>query len=153
MAQWARFQSEVENLDVGVLGTLSRFTGCFKHILSNPEPLPIILVNNVGRSHSYPIDFVETPDDEIDSILQINVNATVKVTKAIVPGMVQRRRGLVIGSGSFSGISVVSPMLATYAGSKSFLSSFLAALAEEVKGKGVDVETLNTYFVVSSLWI
>lgn len=41
-------------------------------------------------------------------------------------------------------------MLATYAGSKSFLSSFLAALAEEVKGKGVDVETLNTYFVVSS---
>ena len=67
--------------------------------------------------------------------------------------MVQRRRGLVIGSGSFSGISVVSPMLATYAGSKSFLSSFLAALAEEVKGKGVDVETLNTYFVVSSPWI
>lgn len=59
-----------------------------------------------------------------------------------------RKRGLVISIGSFSGVSVVSPMLATYAGTKSFLSSFSAALAEEVKDKGIDVECLNTYFVV-----
>lgn len=44
-------------------------------------------------------------------------------------------------------------MLATYAGTKSFLSSFSAALAEEVKGKGIDVECLNTYFVVCPLYI
>ena len=124
-------------------------------------------VNNVGRSHSFPVDFVETPVDEMDNILNINVNATVHVTRAIVPGMVKRsvilnfsigsthrvvkfcrKRGLVISIGSFSGVSVVSPMLATYAGTKSFLSSFSAALAEEVKDKGVDVECLNTYFVV-----
>ncbi|CAL1707500.1 unnamed protein product [Somion occarium] len=126
-SQWGRFRSEVENLDVGVL------------------------INNVGRSHNYPTDFVDTPVDEVDNIVKINVNATVHVTKAIVPGMVQRRRGLVISIGSFSGVSVVSPMLATYAGTKSFLASFSAALAEEVKGKGVDVESLNTYFVVSNL--
>ncbi len=48
------------------------------------------VVNNVGRSHSIPVDFAETPEDEIDNILKINVNATVHVTRAIVPGMAQR---------------------------------------------------------------
>ncbi|KAJ3486372.1 hypothetical protein NLI96_g4279 [Meripilus lineatus] len=127
VAQWTRFQSEIEHLDIGVL------------------------INNVGRSHSCPVDFVDTPIDEMDNILNINVNATVHVTRAIVPGMAKRKRGLVISIGSFSGVSVVSPMLATYAGTKSFLSSFSAALAEEVKDKGIDVECLNTYFVVSNL--
>ena len=47
-------------------------------------------VNNVGRSHSFPVDFIETPIDEMDNILNINVNATVHVTRAIVPGMVKR---------------------------------------------------------------
>ncbi len=71
-----------------------------------------------------------------------------KTIHANAVGVNRSKRGLVISIGSFSGVSVVSPMLATYAGTKSFLSSFSAALAEEVKDKGVDVECLNTYFVV-----
>ena len=39
-------------------------------------------------------------------------------------------------------------MLSTYAGTKSFLASFTGSLAEEVRGKGIDVECVNTYFVV-----
>lgn len=62
-----------------------------------------------------------------------------------------RRRGLILSSGSFAGITVVSPMLAPYAASKVFLASFSAALAAEVKGKGIDVETTNTHFVVSNM--
>ncbi|KAI0790848.1 3-ketoacyl-CoA reductase [Abortiporus biennis] len=126
-AAWTKFKSEIEHLDIGVL------------------------INNVGRSYSMPTDFVDLTETEMDSILKINVNATVQVTKLIVPGMVHRRRGLVISVGSFSGVSVVSPMLAVYSGTKSFLSSFSSSLAEEVKSKGVDVECLNTYFVVSNL--
>ena len=42
-------------------------------------------------------------------------------------------------------------MLAPYAASKAFLASFSSALAAEVKGKGVDVETANTHFVVSNM--
>ncbi len=42
-------------------------------------------------------------------------------------------------------------MLAPYAASKVFLSSFSAALGPELKSKGVDVEAVNTYFVVSSM--
>lgn len=42
-------------------------------------------------------------------------------------------------------------MLAPYAASKVFLASFFSALAAEVAGKGVDVETVNTHFVVSNM--
>ena len=58
---------------------------------------------------------------------------------------------MVINMGSFSGTSVASPMLSTYAGTKSFLASFTGSLAEEVRGKGIDVECVNTYFVVRIL--
>ena len=47
-------------------------------------------VNNVGRSHDIPVDFVDTPDDEMDAIVEINVNATLKVTKMVLPSMLSR---------------------------------------------------------------
>lgn len=127
VSQWHAFQNEIEGLDVGVL------------------------VNNVGRSHSFPTDFTDAPELEVESILAININSLIKVTRIVLPGMVQRKRGLILSSGSFAGISIVSPMLAPYAATKAFLSTFDASLAEEVKGKGIDVETVNTHFVVSNM--
>lgn len=37
-----------------------------------------------------PAYFVDTPKEEIKDIVSINVNATLRVTYAILPGMVQR---------------------------------------------------------------
>lgn len=37
-----------------------------------------------------PVYFHETPKDEMDSIVNINVNATLRVTYTILPGMVSR---------------------------------------------------------------
>ncbi|KIL65897.1 hypothetical protein M378DRAFT_186262 [Amanita muscaria Koide BX008] len=109
-----------------------------------------VLVNNVGKSHAMPAYFIDTPQDEIKDIVTINVNATLRVTHAVLPGMVQRKRGLVLNIGSFSG-AVPSPMLATYSGTKAFLTTFSAALGEEVKQHGIIVEHTNTYFVVSKM--
>lgn len=47
-------------------------------------------VNNVGRSYNMPTDLVDTSEEELDNILKINVNATVKVTHMLLPGMVSR---------------------------------------------------------------
>ncbi|KAF4620334.1 hypothetical protein D9613_000358 [Agrocybe pediades] len=109
-----------------------------------------VLVNNVGKSHNMPVYFAETPEDELTDIVSINVTATLRVTHAILPGMVQRKRGLILNIGSFAG-SVASPMLATYSGTKAFLSKFSDALGEEVKKDNITVEHVNTYFVVSKL--
>lgn len=61
------------------------------------------------------------------------------------------KRGLVLFGGSFAGVSTLSPMLATYASSKQFLAYFAGALGQEVSCKGIDVECVNTYFVVSNM--
>lgn len=47
-------------------------------------------MNNVGKSHNMPAYLVDTPKDEIKDIVAINVNATLRVTYAILPGMVER---------------------------------------------------------------
>ncbi|CAE6342104.1 unnamed protein product [Rhizoctonia solani] len=109
-----------------------------------------VLVNNVGKSHDIPADFHEIPLIEHEDIVEINVNATIKVTRLIVPGMITRRRGLILNLGSFAG-AVPSPMLATYSGSKAFLSTWSRALAAELAPRGVNVQLVNTYFVVSSM--
>lgn len=50
----------------------------------------IPVVNNVGKSHAMPAYLVDTPIDEIKDIVSINVNATLRVTYAVLPGMVQQ---------------------------------------------------------------
>ena len=49
-----------------------------------------VLVNNVGKSHDMPVPFAETTLEEMMSISEINVNATLRVTRMVVPGMVQQ---------------------------------------------------------------
>ncbi|KAF7293211.1 Very-long-chain 3-oxoacyl-CoA reductase [Mycena chlorophos] len=125
-AAYEAFAKAVETLDVGVL------------------------VNNVGKSHAYPAYLFDTPLDEMRDIVQINVNATLRVTYTILPGMIRRKRGLILNIGSFAG-AVPSPMLATYSGTKAFLATFTSALAEEVRAHKITVEHVNTHFVVSKL--
>ncbi|MCO5589141.1 hypothetical protein L7F22_043107 [Adiantum nelumboides] len=49
-----------------------------------------VLVNNVGKSHDMPVPFAETTLEEMMSISEININSTLRVTRMVVPGMVQQ---------------------------------------------------------------
>jgi len=64
--------------------------------------------------------------------------------------MLTKKNGLILNIGSFAGY-VPSPMLATYSGSKAFLSTWTQALADEYSFRGITVQLVNTYFVVSSM--
>ncbi|GAA5876120.1 hypothetical protein JCM16303_007029 [Sporobolomyces ruberrimus] len=125
-ADYAALGKELDQLDVGVL------------------------INNVGKSYDEPTFFQDLPDQDMTDIVEINVNATLKVTKLVLPGMISRKRGLVLTVGSFASL-IPSPLLAVYSGSKAFVSTWSQALGSELKGTGVEVELLNTYFVVSKL--
>jgi len=109
-----------------------------------------ILVNNVGKSHTMPSYFVETAEQEIEDIVTINVQGTLRVTHAVLPGMIARKRGLILNVGSFAG-QVASPMLSTYSGTKAFITTFTSALAEEVRAHNIMVQNLNTYFVATKM--
>ncbi|CUS24435.1 LAQU0S16e01640g1_1 [Lachancea quebecensis] len=118
--------------------------------------LPVtVLINNVGQSHSIPVPFLETEEDEMRNIITINTTATLKITQLVAPLIVQnakesRCRGLILTMGSFGGL-LPTPLLATYSGSKAFLQAWSSALAGELKPQNVDVEIVLSYLVTSAM--
>ncbi|OJJ01067.1 hypothetical protein ASPVEDRAFT_149945 [Aspergillus versicolor CBS 583.65] len=109
-----------------------------------------ILVNNVGKSHSIPVPFALTPEDEMADIITINCTGTLRVTQLVVPGMIQRKRGLILTMGSFGGL-VPTPLLATYSGSKAFLQQWSTALGSELQPHGITVELVQAYLITSAM--
>jgi 17beta-estradiol 17-dehydrogenase / very-long-chain 3-oxoacyl-CoA reductase len=109
-----------------------------------------ILINNVGLSHSIPVPFVETPAQEMNDIIMINCMATLRVTKEVVPGMMSRKRGLVLTMASFGGF-FPTPLLATYSGSKAFLQQWSTALGSELEPHGVTVQCVQSHLVTTAM--
>ncbi|PKY01433.1 ketoreductase [Aspergillus campestris IBT 28561] len=109
-----------------------------------------ILINNVGKSHSIPTPFALTPEDELADIVTINCTGTLRATQLVVPGMMQRKRGLVLTMGSFGGL-LPTPLLATYSGSKAFLQHWSTALGGELEPYGITVELVQAYLITSAM--
>ncbi|MGH3850439.1 MAG: SDR family NAD(P)-dependent oxidoreductase [Pseudonocardiaceae bacterium] len=98
-----------------------------------------LLINNAGVGGSGPFND-QTADHEEGEIL-LNVVAPARLTSAVLPGMIERRRGGIINVSSIAGVQAV-PYLATYAATKAYLTSFSQALHEEVRSQGVTVVAL-----------
>ena len=112
-----------------------------------------MIVNNVGASHEMPVPFADTPQAEIENIIQTNIFGTLGLTRAVLPSMIKRSAGsgprsLIINMGSLTG-RIPSSLLATYSMTKGGLATWTKALAEEVKDSRVVVEMVQPAFVVS----
>jgi 3-hydroxy acid dehydrogenase/malonic semialdehyde reductase len=99
-----------------------------------------VLVNNAGVG---PIkDFLELTPAEWHRIVDVNFSALFHVTRAVLPGMIERRRGHVIMVGSIAGRSAFTGGTA-YAASKHAVAGFAECLMLEVRHHGVKVSTIN----------
>jgi hypothetical protein len=94
------------------------------------------LVNNAGFGTSGRFDRLPV-EGELDEI-RLNVEALVELTRRCLPGMVERRRGVVMNVASVAGFAP-GPYTATYNATKAFVVSFSEAIAAELKGTGVEV--------------
>jgi hypothetical protein len=108
------------------------------------ESLPVtMLVNNAGVAEYMP--FAELPTETLTRLVTLDVLAPVRLTRAVLPAMVARRRGDVVTiasllafSGSWPGTHL--PARASYAAAKSFLVTFSQLLNTEVREHGVRVQ-------------
>ncbi|TMR07089.1 SDR family oxidoreductase [Actinomadura soli] len=98
-----------------------------------------LLVNNAG--HGAFGAFAEAPLHDQLAQVELNVTALVRLTHAVLPGMVERGRGGVLNVSSMSGFAP-SPGSATYGATKAYVASFSESLHSEVAGKGVHVTAL-----------
>ncbi|MCP9212284.1 SDR family NAD(P)-dependent oxidoreductase [Streptomyces sp. NEAU-Y11] len=73
--------------------------------------------------------------------IQVNVVALHQLTLAVLPGMLARRRGRVLVTGSTAGRQPV-PTAATYSATKAFANTFAESLHAELRGTGVSCTLL-----------
>jgi short-subunit dehydrogenase len=102
-----------------------------------------LLVNAAGFGSQG--KFVKLPIDREDEQIRVNVLALVRLTRAGLPGMVERRHGAVVNVSSLSGHQPM-PLWATYAATKAFVTSFSLAVNAELDGTGVQVLSLMPGF-------
>jgi uncharacterized protein len=106
-----------------------------------------ILVNNAGIESVLP--FREYTEEEISSIVDVNLNAAIQLTRLVVPGMLERGRGHVVNISSLAGKSAV-PYNTVYSATKHGLNGFTYSLREELHGTGVSASTICPGFVAES---
>ncbi|CCW65056.1 unnamed protein product [Phytomonas sp. EM1] len=109
-----------------------------------------VLVNNVGVNYDYANYFDEVTLETDLRLLKVNCESTLRMSKYVVPKMKAKRSGAIVCLSSFSA-TTPTPLLATYAGTKSFNGSFGSALLYELKQYGIDVLTVTPNLVVSRM--
>jgi uncharacterized protein len=98
-----------------------------------------VLVNNAGFGEYG--EFWKAAPDKLQQMVLLNVNTLTMLTRALLPGMVERKRGHVLNVASTAAF-MPGPLMAVYYATKAYVLSFGEALDEELRGTGVSVTTL-----------
>ncbi len=93
-----------------------------------------ILINNAGESQAGALE--DTPMSAIENLFAVNVFGPIALTKAVLPGMRQRRRGTVVMVGSMLSSFPVA-FRSNYAATKSALKAYAFATRREVAPYGI----------------
>jgi 17beta-estradiol 17-dehydrogenase / very-long-chain 3-oxoacyl-CoA reductase len=75
----------------------------------------------------------------------------VQLAKLVLPGMLKRKRGVIVNVGSGNGLLPAVPLLATYAGTKSFINQFSRSLDAETRPMGVRVQDQPPLYVATKM--
>jgi 3-oxoacyl-[acyl-carrier protein] reductase len=98
-----------------------------------------ILVNNAGTA--IPKPFEETPLEEIDRVIAINVRGVMVATQAALKHMPEG--GRIISIGSCVGEHAATPGLTAYSATKGAVKMFTQGLAREVGRRGITVNNVQ----------
>jgi short-subunit dehydrogenase len=98
-----------------------------------------LLVNNAGGATVGP--FARLDPDQEEGLIALNAMALARLTRAVLPGMIERGRGAIINVSSIASF-VPARYAATYSATKAYVNSFTEALHEELRGTGVRVQLL-----------
>lgn len=101
------------------------------------------LVNNAGFGLREP--FVATSIEEEQRLLDVLVTSTMRLSHAVLPGMVARRFGVILNVSSIAGWITTG----TYSAAKAWVTVFSESLSCQVAGSGVRVTAVCPGYVRS----
>lgn len=148
-AKYPKVEIKTVAADFNTSDTETLFTALAAALKDTPVAL---LINNVGVSYPYAKFINELSDADMDAMLNVNVVATTRMTRLVLPGMLERKRGAIVNIGSAAGsLHVGDPLYSVYSASKAFIEFFSRSLHTELKGKGVHVQCQIPYFVATKM--
>lgn len=98
-----------------------------------------ILANNAG--HGFRGKSWEIPLERDLSMIRLNIEAVIRMTRLFLPGMLERKSGRILNTASVAGFEP-GPLLNVYHSTKAFVLSYSEALAVELENSGVSVTAL-----------
>jgi 3-oxoacyl-[acyl-carrier protein] reductase len=107
-----------------------------------------ILVHNAGVFPYTP--FEEMDDDSWREVIDVNLTAAYRLTKACLPAMKQRGAGRVLFTSSVQGNHVAVPGCAHYAASKAGLTGLIRSAGLELAGYGITVNGVEPGLVLTA---
>lgn len=98
-----------------------------------------VLINNAGFGDWGA--FADGDPDVYRDMIQVNVTALTLLTRAFLPGMLERRSGRILNVASIAGF-LSGPRMAVYYATKNYVVSLTEGIAEEIDGSGVTATAL-----------
>jgi short-subunit dehydrogenase len=108
-----------------------------------------MLVNNAGTAALAPL--ADSDVQQLQSMIELNVTALMRLTAAVVPSFITRNSGAIINISSIVG---VAPELlnGVYGGTKAFVLAFSQSLRHELSDQGIQVQVVLPGATATDLW-
>ena len=103
-----------------------------------------ILVNNAGITRDGLM--MRIKDEDWDNVMEVNLNAAMILSRAVLRGMMKNRWGRIIQMSSIVGYTG-NPGQANYAAAKAGMTGFTKALAAEVASRGITANVIAPGFI------
>ncbi len=107
-----------------------------------------ILINNAGITRDTLA--LRMRDEDWQAVLDVNLTATFRLTRAALRGMVRRRHGRVVCITSIVGVTG-NPGQANYAASKAAIIGMAKSIAGEVATRGITVNCVAPGFIATAM--
>lgn len=100
---------------------------------------PDLLINNAGSGDRG--TFSTSEFSRLNEMMQVNVVSLTLLTRKLLPGMIEAKRGAILNVSSCASFLPI-PGMGVYAATKAYVTSFSEALRSEVRGSGITVTAL-----------
>ncbi len=131
-------KAEKHLLDVADAIQIEQFA---KNILQKHPDEKIILVNNAGVGLASG-NFTETPLEDFEWLMNINLYGVVRMTKAFLPHLIQQNKGHIINVSSLYGLAGM-PNNSAYCAAKFGVKGFTDVLKAELLGTNVKISSVH----------